>query len=182
MDKQLKEKAIQFKGKNYVLISDRVNYFNETYPNGSIQTILVSEPNSKLCIFKAIVIPDIKENRIFTGYSQASFDDSKSLVNKTSALENAETSSVGRALALMGIGVIDSIASMDEINKTTYNSPQPVKQTIPVKTNTDISLGNCVKCGAPNKLSMQGKKYCSKLCWQKPIFYPDKVEEEFTAF
>ena len=40
------------------------------------------------------------------------------MVNKTSAIENAETSAVGRALGLiMGIGVIESIASADEMNK-----------------------------------------------------------------
>jgi hypothetical protein len=152
MDKQLKDKAIQFKGKNYVLVSDRVNYFNNTYPNGSIQTVLVSDPTSRLVIFKAIVTPDIKENRIFTGYSQASFDDSTSFVNKTSALENAETSAVGRALALMGIGVIDSIASIDEIHKSdrengvkTSNTTEPVREPIETEFNTCSVCGIAVK-------------------------------------
>lgn len=37
-DKQLVDKAIDIKGKKYVLVSDRIIYFNETYPNGSIVT------------------------------------------------------------------------------------------------------------------------------------------------
>ena len=37
-DKSLKNRAIDIKGKKYVLVSDRVLYFNENYPNGSIQT------------------------------------------------------------------------------------------------------------------------------------------------
>lgn len=28
------------------------------------------------------------------------------------------------------------------------------------------SLGNCPKCGAPNKMSSKGKPYCSKVCWK----------------
>ena len=32
-DKQLTNKAIDIKGKKYVLVSDRVLYFNDTYPN-----------------------------------------------------------------------------------------------------------------------------------------------------
>jgi transcriptional regulator NrdR family protein len=48
------------------------------------------------------------------------------MVNKTAALENAETSAVGRALAMMGIGVIESIASVDEINKA--HGSQGVRQ------------------------------------------------------
>ena len=35
---ELKDKAIDIKWKKYVLVSDRVLYFNENYPNGCIQT------------------------------------------------------------------------------------------------------------------------------------------------
>ncbi len=113
-NKNLKDKAIEIKGKSYVLVADRVIYFNETYPNGCIQTEqLASEDRVE---FKAVVIPDVyKPERFFTGHSQAVWGDG--YINKTSALENAETSAVGRALALMGIGVIESLASVDEINK-----------------------------------------------------------------
>lgn len=118
MNKSLEEKAIDFRGKLYVLVSDRVIYFNENYPKGSITTELVSKPEDDLVIIKATIKPVEGENRAFTGYSQATWGDG--FVNKTSALENAETSAVGRALGFMGIGVIESIASADEINKTTY--------------------------------------------------------------
>ena len=131
-DKSLKNKAINFKGKEYVEVKERVKFFNDLYPNGSIITERLNLEGKEY--FKAIVTPDCsKPERIFTGHSQASFSDSQSFVNKTSATENAETSAVGRALALMGIGVIDSIASMDEINKTTYASPKPPQQTELVK-------------------------------------------------
>jgi len=181
MTKDLKEKAIQFKGKSYVLVSDRVKYFNDNYC-GSITTKLISKPDADMVVVKAFVnyLDEKGLEHKFNGMSQAKWSDTQSFVNKTSALENAETSAVGRALAFMGIGVIDSIASVDEIKKTTYTSPEAVKSTIPVNTTTNTSLGKCPKCGADMKLSMQGKKYCSKLCWQNSV--PDKVQEEFTAF
>jgi len=119
-EKSLKNKAIKIKGKDYVLVSDRVTYFNETYPEGSITTELVSEPSSDYIIVKATVSPDGKRN--FTGFSQAVIGDG--MVNKTAALENAETSAVGRALGFMGIGVIESIASADEMTKASFN-PAP---------------------------------------------------------
>jgi len=118
-DKQLKDKAINIKGKEYVLVSDRVLYFNEMYPKGSIQTELISAVDSDFVVVKAKIFPD-DSDRFFTGYSQAKWGDG--YINKTSALENAETSAVGRALAMMGIGVIESIASVDEINKATNQS------------------------------------------------------------
>jgi len=118
----LKDKAVDIKGKKYVLVSDRVLYFNETHKEGSITTELVSAPEAKHIIIKATVSPDGKRN--FTGYSQAVIGDG--FINKTAALENAETSAVGRALAMMGIGVIDSIASVDEMKKATAKMPQNV--------------------------------------------------------
>ena len=127
-----KLKTIDIKGKAYVLVVDRVRAFNEGYLNGSITTELVSEPNSERVVIKATVIPDVKNmDRKFTGYSQALIGDG--YINKTSALENGETSAVGRALALMGIGITDSFASADEIVKATSASPvfKPFKAMTP---------------------------------------------------
>lgn len=41
---------------------------------------------------------------------------------------------------------------------TSPNAPQQEKQQ---------ELGTCTNCGAVNKLSRQGKAYCSELCWKK---------------
>jgi len=112
MDKSLKNKAIDIKGKQYVLVSDRILFFNQNF-DGSITTELLSQPSDELVVMKATVrVGDLT----FTGHSQAKWGDG--YINKTSALENCETSAVGRALAMMGIGVIDSVASVDEINKS----------------------------------------------------------------
>lgn len=109
--KNLKEKAIDIKGKKYVLVSDRVLYFNENYPDGQIKTEIISD-NGEEVIFKA-TISDGEKN--FTGHATGIRGGQG--VDKTNAVENAETSAVGRALAMMGIGVIDSIASVDEIRE-----------------------------------------------------------------
>jgi hypothetical protein len=116
MDKQLKDKAIRVKGgKEYVEVSHRVNYFNENYPEGSITTDLeyVIEGDKPLFVVKATV--DTGKGQIFTGLSQAKLGTGGA--NQEAALENAETSAVGRALGFMGIGVIDSIATVDELRK-----------------------------------------------------------------
>ena len=120
--------TINIKGSQYVKVSDRVIFFNENYPNGYIQTELISDWNSDIVVVKAIVVPDIKNpERKFIDYAQEKIGDS--YINKTSALENCSTSAVGRALAYMGIGVIDSIASVDEItkaeNRQSYASKMP---------------------------------------------------------
>ena len=120
---ELIDKAIKIKGKDYVLVKDRVLAFNEYYPNGCIITERLSEWDME--IFKATVTPDCdKPERKFTWYSQAKWaeDKWKMDINITAAMENAETSAVGRALAMMGIGVIDSVASADEMRKIPSDS------------------------------------------------------------
>ena len=144
-DKSLKEKAIDIKGKKYVLVSDRVLYFNENYPNWSIQT--TRESVGDMEIVKAFVVPDMEQpNRMFTWYSQAKRGDG--FINKTSALENAETSAVGRALAMMWIWVIDSIASVDEINKAENAAKTTKKPTYQSRFQKAISntefMRNCL--------------------------------------
>lgn len=121
MNKSLQDKAIDIKGKKYVLVADRILYFNQEYPNGRIKTYLKSKPDADRVVIKAVVMPDVdNDKRVFTGYSQALWGDG--YINKTSAIENCETSAIGRALAMMGIGVVDSLASVDEINKADIQS------------------------------------------------------------
>lgn len=153
-DKSLKTKAIDIKGKQYVLVSDRILYFNEHY-TGSITTELLSQPSDELVVIKATVMVD---GRSFTGHSQAKWGDG--YINKTSALENCETSAVGRALAMMGIGVIDSVASVDEINKAT----QPT-----VNKTGDKTL---------NVLTQPQRKRIMELCHELDLsLSPDDMEE-----
>lgn len=166
-DKELKSKAIQIKGKDYVQVKDRVLYFNEKYPNGCIRTSLVSWENNIITMISKVV-PDVENmERYFTGYSQEIVGEG--MINKTSALENAETSAVGRSLALMGIGVIDSIASTDEMNKAFNRAPDAKVQATP--------KGNCKDCGADMIMSQRGKVYCSKKCWLNETVTPIPVSE-----
>lgn len=131
-DKSLKDKAINIKGKEYVEVHQRIIFFNDNYPNGSISTELVTSTDSPEIIIRAIVLPDIEiPNRQFTGY--ASEKVGSGFINKTSALENAETSAVGRALAMMGIGVIDALASTNELEK----SQRYTEKTLPKEPQED---------------------------------------------
>lgn len=157
----LESKAVKIQGKSYVLVADRILFFNEQYPEGSITTELVSPLESDSIVIKATVRPD-NGHRLFTGYSQAV--KGQGYINKTSALENAETSAVGRALAMMGIGVIESVASADEVRKA-VNVEQLAKDF--GGEVVEDGYGNCSKCGAANKWSAKANKpYCGAMCWK----------------
>jgi len=107
--------TIQIKGKEYVMVKDRVIEFNERCPEGSIITEIVKN-DDKSVVVKATVYPDSKnQEKRFVGHSEAYREGNMGDV----PVEVAETSAVGRALGMMGIGVLEGIASADEIKKAT---------------------------------------------------------------
>ena len=106
--------TISIKGKEYVLVKDRIIAFNELFSKGNILTeIIKNDENSVVC--KATVYPDVSDiKRAFTGHSEAYRGQGQM---GQVPVEVAETSAVGRALAMLGIGVVDSVASADEMKK-----------------------------------------------------------------
>lgn len=108
-------KTIDFtdiKGKNYAEVSERIRVFRMLFPNGRIDTGIPSI-NNGVCIFHVSVY-DEEGNLLSTG--TASEKEDSSFINKTSYVENCETSAVGRALGMLGIGVVKggAIASAEE--------------------------------------------------------------------
>ena len=109
--------SIKIHGKDYVLVNERVQEFHRLYPNGSIRTDLVEFTDR--FIVKAEICPDVSDRmRIFTAYAYEMVGSSQ--INKTSALENWETSAVGRALGFLNIGIDGSIASADEVKNAIH--------------------------------------------------------------
>lgn len=110
-------KYTNIKGKNYITVNQRVLAFREIYPNGKILTEIVkleSDAQGAAVIVKASVYDG--DAIIATGHAFENTGKNKN-INTFSALENCETSAVGRALGFLGIGATDSIASLDEIQQ-----------------------------------------------------------------
>ena len=104
-------KTVDVKGKDYVEVNKRVMAFRELEPNGSITTDIISL-ESGVVVMKATVISGSGQI-LGTGFAYEK--ESSSFINKTSYIENCETSAVGRALGFCGIGVDSSIASAEEV-------------------------------------------------------------------
>ena len=98
-------------GKDYAMVVERVKEFNSRYPDGQILTEIVSNI-ADVVIFKAHAVV----NGVILGTGHAMEREGSSNINKTSHLECAETSAIGRALAF-GLGYMPdgSIASYEEI-------------------------------------------------------------------
>jgi hypothetical protein len=179
-----KLKTISIKGKPYVTVAERIKEFNNLYPNGRITTeIILSDENT--VTMKATVTPDVKNpDRIFTGFSHEDKRNTMSMVNKTSHIENAETSCIGRALGIMGIGIIDSIASADEVTKAINAEKRIAGETVQVSDTLQVEIPMCSVCGLAMFKNSRGYWSCPQW-WahktanlpSKPVFKKDILPE-----
>ena len=145
--------SIDVKGKNYVEVNKRVMAFRELEPNGTITTDIVSCEGG-VVVMKATVL---NGNGQILGTGYAYEKESSSFINKTSYIENCETSAVGRALGFCGIGVDTSIASAEEVmNAIKQQETQKAKPKLDRKNNEP----------SPTGITAGGVDYLTELCIQ----------------
>lgn len=104
------EGIVPIHGKQYKTVAYRVNEFRQLYPEYTVNTELV-EANDTLVVMKASISNE-QGRLLATGFAEEVRAASK--INRTSALENAETSAIGRALAALGLAGTE-YASADEV-------------------------------------------------------------------
>lgn len=111
-------------GKNYIPVSERVLAFRRLFPLGAIETEIKENGDTCTCVarvsvpaFEILGETEDPAARIIlaTGTAQEKRGDGR--VNRTSHVENCETSAVGRALGFLGLGIENGIASADEVAK-----------------------------------------------------------------
>ena len=117
-------KSINIKGKQYVEVNERLRYFRENYKDWSLESSVIEKTESSITI-KATIKDN--EGRVrATGIAEEI--KGSTFINKTSYVENCETSAWGRALANLGIGIDVSVASYDEVaNAITQQKPKTKK-------------------------------------------------------
>lgn len=108
INKQLKRTNI--KGKDYIDVAQRINGFWELFPEGRITTEWL-----ELTEAWAVCQATVWNMDAIVAQGTAYEVKGASNINKTSYVENCETSAIGRALGIAGIGSTDSIASANEV-------------------------------------------------------------------
>lgn len=141
-------KTVNIKGKDYIDVGQRIKAFRMVYPEGSIQTEIISEEGGTVIMRAVVSSPE----GVILGTGTAFEKESSSYINKTSYIENCETSAVGRALGMCGFGIDSSIASAEEVanainNQTDKSSTGPTKKATK-KTESKEEL-ICEVCGKP---------------------------------
>lgn len=164
-------KTTNIKGKEYVEVNQRIKGFRQLYPEGSILTEIISLENG-FVVMKATVLV----NGEIIGTGHAFEKESSSYINKTSYIENCETSAVGRALGMCGIGIDTSVASAEEVALAIeQQNAEPPKKSTKKKDETTPAVLICENCKKP--IPSHGKnppsviaqaslsRFGKQLCW-----------------
>jgi len=95
---------IDLKGKNYAMVPERVTAFRKLWPEGFIRTEIVFNDGTTV-LMKATVGYYHADDEVILATGMAQEVKGRGMVNGTSHIENCETSAVGRALGMIGLGL-----------------------------------------------------------------------------
>ncbi len=139
-------KTTDVKGKEYAEVNQRIKAFRMVHPDGGIETEILSIENG-VCIMKAKVT-DSYGNVLGVGHAYEK--EGSTFINKTSYIENCETSAVGRALGMVGIGINTSVASFEEVSNAIAQQEEEkiAKQKIG-SMKADVLFDRCADEGVP---------------------------------
>jgi hypothetical protein len=116
--------TVDIKGKSYTQVSTRINVFRKYFPTASIETLITYNDDIRVIIQTKISLND---RVIATGYAEEVRGDGN-YINQTSAVENCETSSIGRALSNLGLGGSEYASSFEVTNAIAKQ--EQIKQTL----------------------------------------------------
>ncbi len=142
-----KLKTVNIKGKEYVEVNERLIYFRKHYPKYSLVSQVLDKTDNSICILARI--GDENGHVIATGIAEE--EKGSTFINKTSYVENCETSAWGRALANFGIGLDTSVASANEVMNAISNQDKPKEYTKITLNVGDDNWGKVLKYVAANK-------------------------------
>ena len=150
-------RTTDIKGKEYAEVNQRIKAFRMVYPKGAIKKIEEKTENGICKITIGVYEYYIQETSNFlangvrsrllatgTAYEK----ENSSFINKTSYIENCETSAIGRALGMAGFGIDTSIASYEEVENATLQ--QEMNEPI-TKLRADVLYKTMIGKGLPEE-------------------------------
>jgi hypothetical protein len=112
---EAKEGHVNIHGKSYATVAYRIAVFRKANPNLGVITEIVDNTENRVVMKSTIT--DETGRILATGHAEEFRASSQ--INRTSALENAETSAIGRCLASLGYGGTE-FASANEVQNAIH--------------------------------------------------------------
>ena len=142
---------MSFNPADYASVQERLPLFWKDCPRGRINTEIVTDDGARI-VMKASLYADITDAvPTTTGFAEEVRG--SSMVNKTSAIENCETSAIGRALANYQYQGSTKRASLEEMVKVYRQGEQPQTTTNATPARTQ-SLGSSSEPPTPKQMAM----------------------------
>ena len=142
---------MSFNPADYAEVAERLPLFWKDCPRGRIVTEIIVDDGTRI-VMRADLYADIADTvPTTTGFAEEVRG--SSMVNKTSAMENTETSAIGRALANYQFQGSKKRASLEEMVKVYRQGEQPQTKTNVVPARTQ-SLGSSSEGPTPKQLAM----------------------------
>tara|TARA_R100000935_G_C2778606_1_gene140715 strand:- start:40 stop:573 length:534 start_codon:yes stop_codon:yes gene_type:complete len=170
-----KLKTINIKGKDYVEVHTRLKFFREAYAEYTLDSIVLDKTPESIMIKAEVKDPTGRV--IASGIAEES--KGSSYINKTSYVENCETSAWGRALGNFGIGLDTSVASANEVINAVNNQKTKPQTKVMTKVTLDIGdlnwgkvlsyISNNKELGLPTIIKNLETKYKLKAVIKKEI-------------
>lgn len=150
---------IDLKGKNYAMVPERINAFRKIFPDGFINTEIISHDGTTVLMKAQAGYYNVEGNPIVLGTGYAQEIRGKGLVNGTSYIENCETSAVGRALGMIGLGINGGgICSAEELVNAITAQRQMEEEKLPKgkkqPASAQVTTGNTI----PNVIPISEEK------------------------
>ena len=142
---------MSFNPADYASVDERLPLFWKDCPRGRIVTELVVDDGTRIVMKASLFVTYEDHHPTTTGFAEEVRG--SSMVNKTSALENCETSAVGRALANYQYQGGKKRASLEEIVKVYRQGEQPQTTTNATPARTQ-SLGSSSEGPTPKQMAM----------------------------
>ena len=117
-----------FNLEDYETVEERLVKFWKDHPDGRISTTLVERTLQRFIVQAAVYRTEVDAQAWTTGFAEETV--STRGVNSTSALENCETSAIGRALANAGYVTKGKRPSREEMSKVKAAEPKPFAEKL----------------------------------------------------
>lgn len=141
---------------NYEPVENRIRSFYEKYASGRIITELIAYSDNQFIVKALVYRNDTDSVPASTGFAEERVGSSP--VNRTSALENCETSSIGRALANLNFAPKGARASLEEMQKASRY--EVANGAVPREDWKNSARGEWADVG---KASQKQKNYVAKI-------------------
>ena len=166
--KSLNGQTISIHGKSYATVALRVAIARRVLGTALDVVTKIVSIDKETVVMQADIFIDGKH--VSTGHAEENRKASR--INTTSALENAETSAVGRALAFCAF-ISDGIASAEEVSTAIEQQDEKIQSALK-ELNSVSHAGNFKEWISKNKV------FLSELKANNPMIYKDFMEK-FTS-